>query len=509
MDNLSILQRRNKLFVKIIWIMVALGVATDLMIGVETSMLVTLIVVGGVCCSIATYMTYFNKGTRYVMFVIPTIASILTFLLIYQDPEPLIGTYLLVYVNIALMTLYSNYKPIAFAGVLGLIITTYFYYTPFYHDKMFVREPLSYLLLFLIFATVALAFAARFSEKLQKTVLDKQRDTETAKKRGDEILTSLQASLEVLNRLSTQLRDNVNVTGTISKEITTTFGSVSSTIERQTLGLQETAKSVHTVGEIVEETADSSSELQQLSREMLMNTEEVGNRMTSLSDQINNLQSVITATVVQMTHLKDQNQQISQIVDTIQGISKQTNLLAMNAAIEAAHAGEHGKGFAVVSAEIRKLAENSQHSTDLINTILADVIGKINDVAEQISLGHEAIDIGKEEAREVQSFMGKVGDNAQSVSKQSDRVDGSVKQMQENYARIMSEIQSVAEGTEHNMSATEEILAGIEAQDGKIHEIIQHYEDLDNLILTLSKSAAQGDEPSKPGHQEPQKQTAN
>lgn len=491
MDNLSILQRRNKLFVKIIWIMVALGVVTDLMIGVETAMLITLIAVGGICCSIATYMTYFNKGTRYVMFVIPTIASLLTFLLIYQDPEPLISTYLLVYVNIGLMTLYSNYKPIVFAGVLGLILTTYFYYTPFFHDKMFSREPLSYLLLFLIFATVALAFAARFSERLQKTVMDKQRDTELAKQRGDEILARLQTSLEVLNRLSGQLRDNVNVTGSISKEITVTFGSVSATMERQTHGLQDTAKSVHEVEDIVENAADSSTTLQQLSREMLQNTEAAGSRMSSLSDKIHNLQSVISATVTQMNHLSDQNQQISQIVDTIQGISKQTNLLAMNAAIEAAHAGEHGKGFAVVSAEIRKLAENSRQATDLINNILADVINKINNVAEQISAGHEAIDIGKEEAKEVQAYVGKVGDNALSVSQQSDNVDGSVKQMQENYARIMSEVLSVAEGTEHNMSATEEILAGIEAQDAKIREIVQHYEDLDNLILSLSKLASQ------------------
>ncbi|MEF2969127.1 methyl-accepting chemotaxis protein [Paenibacillus sp. M1] len=493
MDNLSILQRRNKLFVKIIWIMVALGVVTDLMIGVGTAMLVTLLLVGGVCCSIATYMTYSNKGTQYVMFVIPTIAALLTFLLIYQDPEPIVGTYLLVYVNIALMTLYSNYKPIVLAGVLGLVITTYFYFTPFYHDKMFSREPLSYLLLFLCFTTVALAFAARFSEKLQKTVLDKQRDTEAAKQRGDEILAGLQASLEVLNRLSTQLRDNVNVTGSISKEITATFGSVSSTMERQTHGLQETSESVQTVSRIVESTAGSSSELQQLSQEMLLNTEAAGRRMTSLSEQIGNLQSVITATVTQMKQLSDQNQEISQIVDTIQSISNQTNLLAMNAAIEAAHAGEHGKGFAVVSTEIRKLAESSRQSTERINHILADVIGKINNVAEQITVGREAVDIGKEEAKEVHEIVERVGGNAVSVSRQSDHLDASVKQMKENYARIMAEILSVAEGTEHNMSAAEEILAGIEAQDGKIHEIIQHYEDLDNLILTLSKTAGAQD----------------
>lgn len=113
---------------------------------------------------------------------------------------------------------------------------------------------------------------------------------------------------------------------------------------------------------------------------------------------------------------------------------------------------------------------------------------QVNNVAEQISIGFTAIDAGKEEAKELQSYVAKVAGNAEIVNQQSDQVDRSVRYMKERYASIMEEILLVAGGTEQNMAAAEEILAGLEAQDNKIHEIVQHYQDLDRLIVTLSNN---------------------
>lgn len=496
MDNNLILQRRNKMFVKIIWIMVALGVLTDLMIGVETSIMLMLLIVGGVCCTIATYMTYAGIGTRYIMYIIPTISSLLIFLLIYSDPDPLISTYLLFYVNIGLMTLYANYKPIVYSGILAMGVTTYLYETPFYYDKLFKGELLSYLLLFIIFLTAALAFAARFSERLQATVLDKQRDTEEAKRRGENILEHLHSSIQVLSHLSSQLRENVSVTSSISREVTHTFGTISGTMDRQSQSMQEVTRSVHHVNSMVEDAAESSAHLLELSNESLTSTSVASEQMSALSIQINKLSSLMTNTVKLMADLNEQNKNIGEMVQIIHAISGQTNLLAMNAAIEAAHAGEQGKGFAVVAGEIRKLAEHAKDSASEIENILQGTMQKIQHAAAQIELGHQAIHSSEEATEAVQQLMDSVSGNAQQVNEQTGRMNSIVDQIHDHHARITAEVLSLADSTEQNMGSVQEILAGIETQDGKIHEIVNHYEDLNRLIQQLSDKKAEMDYPS-------------
>lgn len=93
--------------------------------------------------------------------------------------------------------------------------------------------------------------------------------------------------------------------------------------------------------------------------------------------------------------LAEQAQKIGEIVNVINGISAQTNLLALNAAIEAARAGEHGRGFAVVAEEVRKLADNSAHSSNQILELITSVQEKVKSTVENMSRGMQEVDQGK------------------------------------------------------------------------------------------------------------------
>lgn len=176
---------------------------------------------------------------------------------------------------------------------------------------------------------------------------------------------------------------------------------------------------------------------------------------------------------------------ISEASMLIASIAEQTNLLALNAAIEAARAGEHGRGFAVVADEIRKLAEQSTKSTKNIDLMVSKLIGDAKTAVQKM---REASELGKKQELSVDKTRGKFNEIAGEMEKAAHMVsliEQSGVMMNEQKNQVQEVIQTLAAASEENAASTQQASAAIEEQTASIEEISNASENLSDLAISL------------------------
>ena len=176
-----------------------------------------------------------------------------------------------------------------------------------------------------------------------------------------------------------------------------TFGQISDNAGDLGQSSEATTAKCQSISAAITQLSQSSVEIATSSERALEETRMMMSKTTECQDQskhsftsVERLVEQIEQTQACMQALAADAESVSKIVDTITGISEQTNLLALNAAIEAARAGEYGRGFAVVSTEVRDLAQRSKEATEHITQLLANMSQNTNKAVENMNKSHEA-----------------------------------------------------------------------------------------------------------------------
>jgi len=188
-----------------------------------------------------------------------------------------------------------------------------------------------------------------------------------------QLLNSLALMQENLRSAISQIANSSTQLASATEELSSVAEDASRSLQEQTDEVQQAASAVTEMTAAVEEVARNATETSQFSGESAAATKEGRGKVKQTVESIQFLTDEVGKTSTEINGLADQARDIGKVMDVILAIAEQTNLLALNAAIEAARAGEAGRGFAVVADEVRALAHRTQTSTKEIETIITNI----------------------------------------------------------------------------------------------------------------------------------------
>ena len=266
------------------------------------------------------------------------------------------------------------------------------------------------------------------------------------------IIKSIQSEAEQLGNVSNNLNDTVSQTKTAIGDINGQTDTLSKNAINLSASIEETTSTVHEISKTIESLnyqignqANSVNESSAAIEEMVANIQSVSNNLGRASKTFTELKgasetgrNTMEGVIESVKETAQHSQQLLEANELIETIASQTNLLAMNAAIEAAHAGDAGKGFSVVADEIRKLAEDTSEQSKKIAEMLRIVVSNIGNVVDQSTDANTVFEDISGQIGNVNDLMSEISMSMNEQAEGSQQVLESLRTMQNTTTLILN-----------------------------------------------------------------------
>ena len=310
--------------------------------------------------------------------------------------------------------------------------------------------------------------------KLKDEIGTLMQSTNHLNERLKTMIGSLQTVSNHVASSSEELAQSALEVKTGSSQIALTMQELAEGSESQASNASDLAVMMDSFIVNVNEATKEGKELQSHSKNVQQLTTAGQSLMSSSTEQMRAIDRIVQESVVKVEALSEQSKEISRLVSVIDGIANQTNLLALNAAIEAARAGEHGKGFAVVADEVRKLAEQVSYSVVDISTIVSGIQAETLNVTSSLQAGYEEVKRGT-------SQITYTGETFESIA-------GAVNSMFANIETISSNLQGIAETSININHAIDEVAAISEQSAAGVQQTTATIEETASTMDEVAKS---------------------